>query len=174
MCLWGLQSFMSQHIKDSAKGTGIEKKWFIRRRHLWGLQVGGWEDAAQALSGLQFYNQRKSVEGEKTTSSSFLSRCQGSIISSSTSGGGIFLSLHVQLGVAWCIENEQRGGNIYWNMINHLSFQYNVTFSLYFWFECGQRSRSWESLTYWAHRTGCGYHVTIVLLFWGTFPAYVA
>ena len=50
----------------------------------------------QELSGLQFYNQRKSVEGNKTTSS-FLSRQHASIISSSSKlHGGVFFSLRGQ------------------------------------------------------------------------------
>ena len=48
----------------------------------------------QELSGLQFYNQRRSQKGRKPLSSSFLSRCHGSIVSSSSmSGGGVFLVL---------------------------------------------------------------------------------
>ena len=63
-----LQFFMSQRRKNSARGKVIDKKWFIRIGHLWGLQAGGREGATpQELSGLQFYNQRKSGEGEKTT-----------------------------------------------------------------------------------------------------------
>ena len=51
----------------------------------------------QELSGLQFYNQRRSQKGRKPLSSSFLSRCHASIVSSSSmSGGGVFLSLHGQ------------------------------------------------------------------------------
>ena len=45
----------------------------------------------QELSGLQFYNQRRSQKGRKPLSSSFLSRCHASIVSSSSmSGGGGF------------------------------------------------------------------------------------
>ena len=59
--------FMSQHRKNSARGKVIAKKWFIRIRCLWRLQAGGGEGAPLwELSGLQFYNQRKSGEGEKT------------------------------------------------------------------------------------------------------------
>ena len=53
----------------SARGKVIAKKWFIRLGHLWCLQVGRREDAVPwELSGLQFYYQRKSGEGEKTLS----------------------------------------------------------------------------------------------------------
>ena len=47
----------------------------------------------QELSGIQFYNQRKSVAGNKTTSS-FLSTHHAFIISSSSKlPGGVFFSL---------------------------------------------------------------------------------
>ena len=51
----------------------------------------------EELHGLQFYNQRKSGEGERPTSSSFWNRHRTSIInSSSTLGRGVFLFLRHQ------------------------------------------------------------------------------
>ena len=91
-------SFMSQHRKNSARGKVIAKKWFIRIWCLWSLQAGGGEGASLwELSGLQFYNQRKSGEGGKTSFFFILSRHHASIISSSfRSGRGVFLSLYSQ------------------------------------------------------------------------------
>ena len=51
--------------KNSARGKMIDKKWFIRTGLLWGLQSGQVRNATPwELSWLQFYNQRKSGEGE--------------------------------------------------------------------------------------------------------------
>ena len=61
--------------KNSARGKVIDKKQFIRIGHLWVLKVGRQEVPPWELSGLQFYNQRKSEEKEKTTFFSFLSIC---------------------------------------------------------------------------------------------------
>ena len=33
-----------------------------------------------------------------------------------------------QLGVSWCYVKEQKAGNIHTFMVNHLRFQYDVTF----------------------------------------------
>ena len=53
--------------KNSVRDKVINEKWFIRIGRLWSLQVDGWEDATPPkITGLQFYNQRKSVEAEKT------------------------------------------------------------------------------------------------------------
>ena len=52
--------------------------------------------ATQELSGLQFYNQRKPGEGEKSL---FLSRCYASISGPSSGlSRAFFLSLHSQRG----------------------------------------------------------------------------
>ena len=62
-----LWSFMSQCRKNSARGKVIDKRWFIRIEPLRGLQAGRWEDVTpQELTGLQFYNQSKSGEREKS------------------------------------------------------------------------------------------------------------
>ena len=64
----GLGGVLVLSDKSSMRGKVIDKKWLTRIRCLWGLQMGRqvgttpWE-----LSGLQFYNQRKSGEGGKTT-----------------------------------------------------------------------------------------------------------
>ena len=60
--------------------------------------MGGREGAAlRELSGLQFYNQRQSVEGRRPPSSSLLRRHHACIISSSsTSGSGVSLFPHGQ------------------------------------------------------------------------------
>ena len=83
---------MCQHGESSVRGKVIDKKWFIRTEHLWGLHTGRWEGAVPwELSGLPFYNHRNSREGEKTTFS-FLSRCHVSIISfSSRLGRQVFV-----------------------------------------------------------------------------------
>ena len=41
-CFGELRFFMFQHRKDSARGKGIDKKWFISIGCLWGLQMGRW------------------------------------------------------------------------------------------------------------------------------------
>ena len=62
-----LWSFISQCRKNSARGKVIDKRWLIRIGPLRGLQAGWWEDVTpQELTGLQFYNQRKSGEWEKS------------------------------------------------------------------------------------------------------------
>ena len=46
----------------------IDKKWFVRIGHLWGLQAGKLEGTVcWKLSRLQFSNQRKTEKGENTT-----------------------------------------------------------------------------------------------------------
>ena len=70
--------------KNSARGKVIDKKQFIRIGQLWALQVGRQEVPPWELSGLQFYNQRKSEEREKTTFFSFLSSCHAPLISFSS------------------------------------------------------------------------------------------
>ena len=53
--------------KNSARAH-LRDKWFIRISHLWGLEAGGRGGVApQELTKIQFYNQRKSGDGEITT-----------------------------------------------------------------------------------------------------------
>ena len=90
--LQGARSFMSQGRKNSARGKVIDKKWFIRRGLLWGLQAG-----RQALPGylVGYIFILKGREGKgRRPSLSFLSRCHAFITSSSSRLG--FLSLHGQ------------------------------------------------------------------------------
>ena len=55
-----LQSFISQHRKNSVRGKVIDKKWFTSIGCLWGLQVGGQEGAApKNLVGCSFIIKRK-------------------------------------------------------------------------------------------------------------------
>ena len=57
----------------------------------------GWKDAMSwVLSGLQFYNQKKSEEGEKTAFFLILKWTSCFIISFSSIRRGVFLSLHGQ------------------------------------------------------------------------------
>ena len=89
---WGCPSFMCQHRKNSVRGKAIDKKWFIRIEHLWGLQAGRREGAVPwELHGLPVYNHRERGEEEKTTFS-FLNRLRVSVLSSSSRlGRRVFL-----------------------------------------------------------------------------------
>ena len=92
-----LWSCKSQCRKNSARGKVIDKKWFIRIGTLWGLQTGKGDKRVlhiENLVGYSFIIKGKAGRGERPLSSSFLSRCQVSIIGSpSTLGRGVFLSL---------------------------------------------------------------------------------
>ena len=95
-----LWSFKSQCRKNSARGKVIDKKWFIRIGTLWGLQAGE-EDkrvlCIEHLVGYSFIIKGKAGRREKPPSSSFLSRCHVSTISSSSRlGRGVFLPLYGQ------------------------------------------------------------------------------
>ena len=83
--------------KESVRSKVIAKKRFIRIGYLWGLQMGRWGGSATwELSGLQFCNQRKPGEGEKSL---FLSRCCASVINPSSGlSRAVFLSLPSQRG----------------------------------------------------------------------------
>ena len=87
---------MSQCRKNSARSKMIDMN--IRTGRLWDLQAGGQELSPQELSGLQVCNQRKSGEGERPPSFSFLSRHLAFIINNSSRlGSGIFSILCGQL-----------------------------------------------------------------------------
>ena len=116
---WHFRCSVSMCRNNSVKGKVIDKKWFIRIGCLWGLHTGGqggtmsWE-----LTGLQFYNQRKSGQGEKKFF--VLSRCHSSIISSSSRlSRGISLPLY-GLGRStnycffMCVESMSWGSLTYW------------------------------------------------------------
>ena len=94
--------------ENSVRGKVIDK-WFIRIGCLWGLQVDGGEMPCREFTGLQFYNQRKSGEREKTSLSS-LSRHHVSIISSSSRvGRGVFSSLRGQArSINYCFPRVRR------------------------------------------------------------------
>ena len=81
---------------------------------------GSEEATTQELTGLQFYNQRKSGEAEKTFF--FVSRCHASIISSSCwLGRGVFLSLHGQAtSINYCFLCVQRACP---NLLSSLSWK---------------------------------------------------
>ena len=66
----------------------------------------------------------------------------------------------VKLGLEWLNGNAQ-------NLVNHLRFEHNVTFSSYFAFSAHKEACPRGSLTYWAHRAGCGAHATVVLFLGG-------
>ena len=151
--LWGSWFFMSQHRKNSVRGKMIEKKWFISRGCLWGLQVGGWGRGCCAweLSGLQIYDQRKNGEGEKDhLFPSFWSRLEAFITNSSSRlGRGVFLSLHDQVIEGGsghplqysCLENPSDRGA--WQAIVH-----SVT-----------KSRTWlKWLFIWMVHPGLSWH----------------
>ena len=114
-----LQSFMSQHRKNSTRGKVIDKKWFIRDRRWWDLQAGGREGATPwEVSGLQLYHQRKCGVGKKQLSSSLLSRWHASTMSSSSRlGRGVFF-----LVPTW---SSQGCKNYFWSLYNeHLPINY--------------------------------------------------
>ena len=89
---------MSPHRKNLVRGKVMDKKGFIRIGHLWGLQEASKRvPHPENLVGYSFIIKGKVRRGERPLSSSFLSRCQISIISSSSSlGRGVFLSLCCQ------------------------------------------------------------------------------
>ena len=84
----------------------------------------------QNLVGYSFTIKVKVGSGKRPHSSSFLSRCQATTISSSsTSGVGVFFTLHGENGaVVALFKSAER-----WSMlkvVNHMRFWYNVTLSL--------------------------------------------
>ena len=61
-----LQSFMSKHRKNSVRCKVIDKKWFIRIVHLWGLQVGRWAlHCPGYIVGYNFIIKGRVERGEK-------------------------------------------------------------------------------------------------------------
>ena len=94
---WGAPR-SSSSLSLSAERTQQEAKWFIRIGWLWGFQVGEQGSATHWNSvGYSFIIKGKIGRRKRPPSSSFSSRHQASIISSSsTSGRGVFLSLHGQ------------------------------------------------------------------------------
>ena len=58
--------FMSQHRNNSVRGEMIDKKWFTSTG-CEGCTQACQREWPQELTGIQFYNQRKSGEGEKVT-----------------------------------------------------------------------------------------------------------
>ena len=81
-----------------------EKKWFIRVGPLWGLQADGWRGCCPENLVGYCHNQRKWGRAGRLPSSSFLSRCHASLMSSSsTLGGGVSLAQcgHARTVTAW-------------------------------------------------------------------------
>ena len=78
--------------------------------------MGGQGSAARELSGLQFYNQRKRGEGEKTT---FFLILEYRVVNLSSSApppcqaGEFSCPSMFKLGQSWCNGNEQKGSNMY-------------------------------------------------------------
>ena len=96
--------------KNSARGKGIDKMWFIKIGCLWGLQVGRQEiQCPENLLGHSFIIKWK-VERGRRPSVSFSSGCPASIMSSSSRyGRGILLSLHSQaMSTNYCFLCVQR------------------------------------------------------------------
>ena len=156
---------MSQHGEEFSKSNVVDKKWFIRIGHLWGLQVGEWEmPHPKNLLGYSFII-KGGVERERRPSLPFLSRCHVSIISSSTrQSGEVFLSLYGQAQDCHRTLEKYFQVSVQWGSFIWKSQPFHKwLFFLY------AQSMLWGSLTWWHHWAGFGpYFLLLLYSFGGT------
>ena len=110
------QVLLSRCRKNSARGRVTGKERVYQHRTLVRFTSRQAREChPKNLVGYSCIIKGRMGRGRRPPSSSFLSRCHASIISSSsTSGGGVFSCPYVvKLGLSWHSGNEQKGSNIY-------------------------------------------------------------
>ena len=95
------KSSVSQHRRNSPRGTVIDKKWLIRTGHIWGFRskwARGCPTPKNLLGSSFIIKGEEGRRGEGETFPVFLSRPHASIISSSSRLSRVFLFLPGQAG----------------------------------------------------------------------------